>query len=115
MIWSRVGFIIVLAAITIGSLLPPRSVASAGSIPDWVQHGLGYFLLALFAALVFDKRSWQMVLGCVIAYGVLIEVLQPVVAGRNFELSDMLANAIGAGLGFAVAKITTYRFRSPRQ
>jgi VanZ family protein len=115
MIWSRIGFGLVLVAITIGSLLPGDAVGAVGTLPDWLRHGFGYFLLGLLAALAFTTvPRWIVFLG-VFAYGALIEVLQPIVADRDFELTDMAANAVGAALGVLVATLTTYRFRSPRQ
>jgi VanZ family protein len=115
MIWSRFGFALVLIAITIGSLLPSNAVGPAGQLPDWLRHGFGYFLLGLFAALAFRASPrWAIFLG-VLIYGAMIEVLQPIVADRDFELTDLAANAVGAALGIAVASLTTYRSRSPRQ
>lgn len=115
MTWSRIGFAVVVIAITIGSLLPGSSVGAVGELPDWVRHGFGYLVLGFFSRLAFRSvRQWIIFIG-VFTYGAVIEVLQPIISDRNFEVTDMLANAVGAALGIILATLTTYRFRSPRQ
>jgi VanZ family protein len=117
MIWKRIGFAIVLIAITVGSLMPSSAVTAANTIalPDWALHGIGYFLLALFATWAMPNARRWLIFIAVVAYGSLIEVLQTMVITRSFDLVDMASNTIGAALGIAAATLTTYRSRSPHQ
>ena len=115
MIWTRAGFAISVVAVTVGSLLPGSAVTATTVVPDWVRHGLGYFVIALFATWALPHLSNWIVFTGVVAYSILIEVLQPIVADRMFELTDIVSNAVGAALGIALATITRYRFRSPHR
>lgn len=110
MIWKRIGFAIILIAITVGSLMPSSAVTAANTIalPDWALHGIGYFLLALFATWAMPNARRLLIFIAVVAYGSLIEVLQTMVITRSFDLADMASNTIGAALGIAVATFTTY-------
>jgi VanZ family protein len=112
---GRVGFAFVLIAITVGSLLPASSLGSTASIPDWLRHGIGYGLLGFFATLAFHRFRWWLIIMAVIAYGVVIEVLQPILADRSQELSDVVSNSVGAVIGVSAGLITRYRSHSPHQ
>jgi VanZ family protein len=115
MIWQRAGLTLSVIAVTVGSLLPSSSVSATTVVPDWVRHGAGYFVIALFATWALPRLARWQVFIAVVAYSILIEVLQPIVADRMFELTDIAANAVGAALGIALAGFTRYRFRSPRR
>jgi VanZ family protein len=109
------GFVVVLIGITVGSLIPAQSLGSTAAIPDWLRHGVGYGLLAFFAAVTFMRFPLWLIFAAVVGYGIVIEVLQPIVADRSQELSDVVSNTIGALIGVLIAQFTRYRFRSPRQ
>jgi len=113
MIWKRAAFAVILIAITFGSLLPSRAVSTVATAPDWALHGLGYFLLALFATWAFPKLSRWLVFAGAVGYGILIELLQMNIITRSFDLADVASNSIGAALGIAVATLT--RSQNPRQ
>ncbi|MBI5463901.1 MAG: VanZ family protein, partial [Ignavibacteriales bacterium] len=75
--------------------------------PDKLAHGSVYFVLTWFGWRAFHFQSWSVFLrrnALVLAffftcvYGVTDEIHQIYVPGRTFDLSDMLADAIGAAL-----------------
>ena len=89
--------ILLLIIITILSLSPlPKLPDVAGN--DKIHHLIAYFFLALPSAVSRPKN--YLVLGmCFIAYGGLIEILQPYV-NRHSEWMDFLANSTGVVIAF---------------
>ena len=77
---------------------------------DKIAHFVQYLVLAFltFFALVrgtMRDRMWQLrtTLVAVVTYGVLLEVLQLVVPGRDFSPVDTVANIAGGSVGTLVA------------
>ncbi len=94
----RCGFWLWLAFITIGSLLPAQQLP-ATDVSDKHSHFLAYGLLTLLALGAWVRQpTWRVLLG-VIAYGIVIELLQSLTPTRQLEGLDILANTLGAGLG----------------
>ena len=89
--------ILLLIVITILSLSPlPKLPDVPGT--DKTHHLIAYFFLALPSAVAKPKN--YLVLGpCFIAYGGLIEILQPYV-NRHGEWLDFLANSSGVVIAF---------------
>ena len=101
-LWIALSLVL-LAAVVFASLQPnPGPPVPAGF--DKVEHLAAYILLALwFTGLVARGRYWLVALG-LLALGLLIEVLQwRMNLGRAAEGLDMLANALGVGVGIAIA------------
>ena len=76
-------------------------------LPDVPQSDKLLHLLA-FAALVLplaisDPRNWVWALALAVAYGGVIELIQPHV-NRQAEWGDFLANSLGAALGVAMGR-----------
>jgi VanZ family protein len=110
----RVLLGIALIAVAWVSLLPQSSVASASVIPDYLAHAAGYAVLGALAMLSSRGAlpfTWSVLL---IAFGLLLEVLQPVVADRIFSTADVLANALGVAIGVSFGWWFT-RYRHHRQ
>lgn len=94
--------IIVFLAITVLSLMPPKSEIR---IPtnDKVGHFIAYTVFSLNVCLVFpvfNKRLFFVLLAIVI-YGIVIEILQGYV-GRTCSFYDFLANTSGVLIGFVL-------------
>ena len=71
---------------------------------DKIEHGIAYMVLSFFWLLSLrNKKVTKLViiLFCII-YGVIMEVLQSTTSYRTFDYMDMIANSLGAGLGFIV-------------
>jgi len=98
---SRVLLVIALAAITLLSLSPSAPSAPGGN--DKLAHLLAYAAIA-FLLVLSARRSPNRVtrllfsLTATTLYGVAIEFVQQF-TGREFDVMDMAANAIGALIG----------------
>lgn len=99
-------------ALTIAALtLMPHPPGPQG-IPgmDKFVHLVAFALLAMPMAYASPAR-WRTVALCVLAYGGLIEIVQPV-TGRGAEWLDLLADGLGA-FGGAWLAARTSRLRKP--
>lgn len=84
------------------ALIPvtPRSMA----IPDdKLMHVVAFAVLVLPLSLIHARKAMFIFVGAV-AYGLLIEVVQPYM-GRFFELADLWADAIGAAIGIGLGAV----------
>jgi VanZ family protein len=99
--------IMVLSAVP-GNLMPDLSFKAG----DKWGHFLAYGTLTLAFSTEYANQlrwssksgRWLIIVGAVcIAYGMLIEVLQGLIFyHRTFDFADMLANALGVGLGMVL-------------
>ena len=99
--------IILMVAITIGSLVPLPPV-NAGQGSDKVFHFAAYGLLAVLALV--QRQSYRTALKVIIAIvllGAAIEYLQPF-AGRQREAADLMANVTGTAIGALLAWLLQY-------
>lgn len=90
--------------------LPFDEVPQSGSwMPDYVNHGAAYLVLAFFLFFAW-QRTWQSRLGIAFAvifvwcliFGLGNEINQYYLpTGRDFSWWDVLADGVGAGLLFA--------------
>ena len=95
-------FIILIIAITLLSLLPPKSGIELGK-SDKLNHFLAYAILSLNFGFISSKiRSYFIGIPFLIAYGLLIEFFQGFVPGRDPSFYDTLANSVGVFLGFFI-------------
>lgn len=83
------------------SLLPPDDIPSAFAFSDWLMHGLGYGVLGFLA--VASGLRWPVAFISVTAFGVVLEMVQGILGYRSFEVTDMLADAVGAAVGAVLA------------
>jgi VanZ family protein len=92
--------------------LAPSDALPAIDVWDKLQHVLAYFALAVTGAVAFPARRalpW-LAIGLLIL-GSVLEAMQAVVPGRVAAVDDAVANAIGVGLGLAIARIAGSRCR----
>lgn len=107
-------FAVLAIVVTVVSLLPPRGtpvaeIADLGEVRALVGHACGYLLLAGSAMLAQRMpRPWLTVI-LASAYGVLLELVQGVIGQRSAQLSDAIANLIGALLGVGIAMVIRTR------
>ena len=76
---------------------------------DKLDHLVGFAVLLLPAALLY-RHALYWLLPCAIAFGGIIEIIQPYV-NRNGEWGDFWADAIGALLGVSIGLLLRYVFR----
>jgi VanZ family protein len=77
---------------------------------DKLAHLLGFAFLLLPAALLY-RHALYWILPCAIAFGGVIEIIQPYV-NRKGEWGDFWADAIGAILGASAGLLLRYVFRN---
>ena len=91
------------AAVMVLSLLPLD--ADAPSLGwDKANHMAAFTLLALLGCRAYPAHLAVVLLG-LLAYGGLIEILQSFTALRRAEWGDLLADALGLPLGWAMARL----------
>ena len=91
------------AAVVVLSLIPLD--ADLAENRDKLAHFVAYGSMSFWFGLLYGGRVRQ--LGIAIAFaamGVALEFLQGLTDYRTFEIADMIANAIGAALGWGLAQ-----------
>lgn len=102
------GWIVLSAA-----LLAPMPLPTPGG-SDKLAH-FGAFAAMAFAAVSFCHSPWRLALLAVLttAGGVLLEFAQGFVPYRSFDLSDAIADGLGASAGYVLALIVLYAWIRP--
>ncbi|MDJ0700563.1 MAG: VanZ family protein [Woeseiaceae bacterium] len=107
----QLGSVILLLLVLIAALMPAAVWfwSDGLSVGDWVRnadkwaHGLTFVVLALWFSGMYSKSSyWKVAIG-LLAFGVLIEVLQGLVRYRMAEWLDIGADTLGIAIGLALA------------
>ncbi len=101
-IWLLLGWGMV-AAVVVLSLIPVE--VDLGEGRDKLAHLAAYGGLSFWFGMVFGGRGRQ--LGIAVAFaamGVALEFLQGLTDYRSFEVADMVANTVGAGLGWCLVQ-----------
>ncbi len=104
-------FVVWVALVTIGSLLPATSFPSwvdLGGNRDKVAHFVAYFFTALLFYLAFRmrfKRSDIYAMVFAAGYGALMELAQLLVPGRSCSPGDLVANFAGVLFFFVLYQI----------
>jgi VanZ family protein len=90
--------ILVFFAITVLSLMPPRTNLSIHA-NDKVGHFIAYAVFSLNVLLLGKNiKQYSLSMLLIVAYGILIEFLQSFV-GRETSFYDFLANSAGVSIG----------------
>ncbi len=103
-------FIISVVLLTLpGSDLPQENWLDKIYFDKWVHIGM-FGLLVFLWCWALSKRNWRtaglktiffQITVLAIAYGILMEFVQRYfITGRSFDVTDMLADAVGAFIGF---------------
>ena len=101
--WAGVAGVVYL------SLMPsPPQIGVEGS--DKVGHFLAYALLAFWFSQFYTGRTRALYALGLVAMGVAIEFAQRATGWRNFEVADMVANALGVAAGWAAARFVPLGF-----
>ncbi|AXI47868.1 hypothetical protein C1J03_18750 [Sulfitobacter sp. SK012] len=87
----------IIAALT---LLPINLPTSSAPGPDKVHHLIAFAALTFPCAVIY-RRAVRWIAPSALLYGILIELIQPHV-GRQGELADFYADALGAMLGLGL-------------
>ncbi len=101
-IWLLLGWGLV-AAVIVLSLIPVE--VDLGEGRDKLAHFLAYGSLSFWFGMIFGGRGLQLgIAAAFAAMGVALEFLQGLTDYRSFEVADMVANAVGAGLGWCLVQ-----------
>lgn len=106
----RAAFWILCVAVGVLSLspldrLPPQIV----DIWDKAQHATGFAVLALLGHLGYRRSPMLWIAPGLLAYGAVIEVAQSATGWRQGDVLDWLADAVGVGVGLALAWLAVAR------
>lgn len=98
--WIALGLalaatIVVLSVLDFGPIGP-------SALSDKLKHAFAYAVLCSWFCAMAPKR-WMLWFFVSVGLGVVMELVQHPLPHRQFEWADMLADAVGAGLGGAVA------------
>jgi VanZ family protein len=99
-------FLIILILVITYLSLTPRVGVDLGN--DKLGHFLAYGSLSFWTLLSYYKRTFSnsaTLIMLVVIYGFLMELGQLFVPGRTFSWLDLLANTLGAVLGFFLFRI----------
>jgi VanZ family protein len=97
-IWYQLGALMLLVVGAL-SLLPAPEIA----VNDKLGHLFVYLVLAAWFGLLAESRIALLWTGLgLLAYGILIELLQSMTSFRFAEWGDVLANLIGIAIGLLV-------------
>ena len=90
-------------SVTVLSLIPVD--VDLGEGRDKVAHFVAYGSMSFWFAMLFQGRARQVCIALAFAaMGVAIEFIQGLTDYRTFEVADMIANALGAALGWGLAQ-----------
>jgi VanZ family protein len=103
----RILWLAAVIAVVVGSLLPgssyPMQALGELHVSDKILHFAAYTVLAFLPALHERRPALTAALLGAVCLGVLLEFLQRLSPGRNFELADMAADAGGVLCGLVLA------------
>ena len=105
-IWLTVSLAACIAALTLMPLSAPQAIPGT----DKIHHIIAFMALTLPCAAFYPKALFQVVIAAV-AYGALIEVIQPNI-GRSGELNDFFADLAGIGLGVSLGLLLNMVLKS---
>ena len=112
-------WVVAILTVAIGELLPggsaPLTWIDALGVSDKLEHFSAYFVLAVIPALGFEPRKGLMAALSMILLGVLLDVAQLFIPGRDFEYGDIAANTVGVFVGLGVARAVLKRVAARRR
>ena len=91
----------VLAVLVLALMKPTHYMPTTGW--DKSNHALAFAVMAVLGALAYPRRFGRLLLA-LLAYGVLIEVLQAFTGYRDSDWHDVAADAVGLLLGWPPAR-----------
>lgn len=109
------GALLLALSATTWLLLTPSPPEVGGGLPyvDKLEHLALFAALALLAARAYADRPRWGVFAALVFYGACIEIAQPR-TGRDFELFDLVADALGAAVVFLLQQRSSSASASAR-
>lgn len=104
LILSRIHVIFVCCIVftTIMALIPIEDVPNPFNLWDKAQHALTFVVLTITGCLAYPQKTKVVDIGLIL-YGASIEIMQrTLTTTRVGEISDLLADCVGVGVGFII-------------
>lgn len=101
---SRIHAIFVCCIVftTIMALIPIEDVPNPFNLWDKTQHALAFVVLTITGCLAYPQKTKVVYIGLIL-YGASIEIMQSTLTiTRIGEISDLLADSVGVGIGFII-------------
>lgn len=102
--WRALGRALIVVMLTL-TLVPAPPVVGAVPLGDKIGHVLGFAALMFWYAQIYAGARDR--LRCAlagVAFGLAIELLQALTPYRSAEFADLVADALGVGLGWLAAR-----------
>ncbi len=97
-------------AVSVLSLIPSGELPVI-DVSDKLQHVLAYLVLAVTGAIAIPgRRSFPWLAIGLLLLGCVLEATQAFVPGRVAVIDDVIANAVGVGLGLVIARVAGSRY-----
>jgi VanZ family protein len=101
-LWFVLGLVLAAVVVTL-SLLPTRDLPDI-KLSDKLEHMLAYVMLAFWFGSLVVRRDYFWLIVALVAFGGLIELVQGWMGlGRQADLHDLAADAIGIAVGMLLA------------
>ncbi len=104
-LFTKILFWPLLVFVSAMAWLPVRNPALTQQHPDKLNHIAAFVVLTVMLYLGYPEIRIAHVVLLMFAYGLLIEVVQYLLAYRHFSTGDILADAVGITLGVAIIAI----------
>jgi hypothetical protein len=100
-LWLLLGWVLVIG-VCVGSLMPGGSVPDL-RLSDKMLHAGSYFLLMIWFAGLYPRTRHVWIALVLFALGLTLDVLQGNTRSRSFDPRDVVANATGILIAFALS------------
>ena len=101
----KLGFWVPFAVCTYLALAPQPPQVDMFRLSDIFAHAFAFAYLTFAFRVAYQNRSAAHTFVVLLAYGVLIEVVQSFEAERSAEIKDLLVDVAGIGLGLLIARL----------
>ncbi|GAB3682912.1 VanZ family protein [Salinisphaera aquimarina] len=106
--WLSVGFL-GCGIVLYGCLMPSPPQVLSGTYADKIEHFGAYAVLGTWFAGILAPHYLRVFLG-LLAFGVLIEILQGLTGYRDAQVGDAVADGLGAMVGIGLARLGAMRW-----
>lgn len=100
LLWA--GVAVVLAGVVVWGAMQTQDPLQNYIHTDKVRHVLAFGAIGLSAGLMPSALTRSLALGGVLAFAMLVEIIQIPIPGREASLSDLFASVVGAFGGFGL-------------
>jgi VanZ family protein len=108
--WWVLGFVLVFIA-AILCLIPLEFEPKAFRFNDKIGHLAGHAAMAAYFAGLVPRSRWLRIFAFLLLFGITVEFAQYYMnVGRNGDIRDVAANALGALLGLVAARLGLARW-----